>query len=256
MCTLQGSLDASGGLDACIALQAHLTGVPLEPIERELAVYSPSWSPLSSSTSSYGDHDVSSGGDGADSVGYGSDGYSSNTHAAAGAGPGGGGSGSERPPTPLHGATWRRPPSSSARLENRLLDASIQMCAATFATQDDHYQAAAIESMAELLIDRSFANASAFSSVNTCICFGIVLLEPVRNGVVCTLGMACLLSKYGAGLTSMCVSSIRLSAPSFVILLRLLCLHRRCSSAMTTRNAARNGSGSCTPMLLPLCWRF
>jgi hypothetical protein len=70
----------------------------------------------------------------------------------------------------LHGATWRRPPLSSARLENRLLDASIQMCAATFATQDDHYQAAAIESMAELLIDRSFANASAFSSVIIVMC--------------------------------------------------------------------------------------
>jgi len=172
-------------LDACIALQAHLTGVALEPIERELAVYSPSWSPTSSSSlsssPSSASHDAASssggygggGSAGDDDIDYGDGDSSSGAHAGAGGAgaSGAGGAGPERPPTPLHGATWRRPPLSSARLENRLLDASIQMCAATFATQDDHYQAAAIESMAELLIDRSFANASAFSSVIIVVVF-------------------------------------------------------------------------------------
>lgn len=172
-------------MDACIALQAHLTGVALEPIERELAVYSPSWSPTSSSSlsssPSSASHDAASssggygggGSAGDDDIDYGDGDSSSGAHAGAGGAgaSGAGGTGPERPPTPLHGATWRRPPLSSARLENRLLDASIQMCAATFATQDDHYQAAAIESMAELLIDRSFANASAFSSVIIVVVF-------------------------------------------------------------------------------------
>ena len=37
-----GALDA-GSLDDIVALQVHLTGAPLDNIERELAVYSPTW---------------------------------------------------------------------------------------------------------------------------------------------------------------------------------------------------------------------
>ncbi len=37
-CGSGGTVDA-GGIDDLIALQANLSGAPLEPIERELAVY-------------------------------------------------------------------------------------------------------------------------------------------------------------------------------------------------------------------------
>jgi hypothetical protein len=173
----QGCLDA-GGLDDVVALQGHLTGVALEPIERELAVYSPAWAPAPAhhsprtAAAAAGEGDSGPWGHGFGSSGVGDggeessdgDGEESGEAFSPPAGPLSAAAVAERPPTPLHGATWRRPPPPSARLDVRLLDASVQMCAATFATQDDQYQAAAIESMAELLNDRT--HASAFSSVN------------------------------------------------------------------------------------------
>mmetsp|Transcript_47750 Transcript_47750/g.132586 ORF Transcript_47750/g.132586 Transcript_47750/m.132586 type:complete len:1277 (+) Transcript_47750:1600-5430(+) len=106
-CQSNGALDA-GSLDDIVALQVHLTGAPLDSIERELAVYSPTWE-----------------------------------------GPDAG------PPTPLHGARWRRPPPPSARIDVRLLDASILLMAATFSYQDHHDQSAAIEMLAGLLAEKS-----------------------------------------------------------------------------------------------------
>jgi hypothetical protein len=144
----QCSIDI-GGLDELVAMQAQLSGSPLESIERELAVYSPSWAP----------HHVDDGASGSgfgggfgdalkDDVGVfgpsfsfnemsltksiekmSSSSYSSNSSSYR-----------QVSPTPLHGANWRLPPPPSSRLETRLLDASVLVMATTFACQDDNYQ--------------------------------------------------------------------------------------------------------------------
>ena len=144
-------------MDEIVALQVHLTGAPLDNIERELAVYSPTWEVCSLRlwlrlrTSA----------------------HLTSPHVASlhvtlililmrtltltltlaltfyetcltclSQGPATG------PPTPLHGAKWRRPPPPSARIDVRLLDASILLAAATFSYQDTHDQSAAVDMLA------------------------------------------------------------------------------------------------------------
>ena len=116
-------------------MQAHMSGVPLDPMERELAVHSPAWEPPNTHKHANQSRPRSGPGGGSafrfEGPSYGSEGPSygswSIRHACA-------------PPTPLHGSSWRKPPAPAPRLAVRLLDSAVLMIAATFASQDDQYQ--------------------------------------------------------------------------------------------------------------------